>query len=255
MTEVELKPGERLDELQTGGFRLIQRSGTFCLGTDSVLLAHFCAPKRRERIADLGCGNGAISLLLAAYRPDCTVDGVELQAEMADMARRSVALNGAQDRVRIFCADLRQAPALLGIGGDSLVVCNPPYEAAGSGFPSATAQERIARQAEDLTLAELSESANRLLKYGGRFCAVFPARRAFELMHALHEAGLEPKRMQTVHARADKPPRVVLIEAVKGAASGLKWLEPLLLYDADGHPSAQLRAIYENSDADLQRKC
>ena len=61
--------------------------------------------------------------------------------------------------------------------------------------------------------------------------------------------------MQTVHARADKPPRVVLIEAVKGAASGLKWLEPLLLYDADGHPSAQLRAVYENSDADLQRKC
>ena len=164
--------------------------------------------------------------------------------EMADMARRSVALNDVQDRVRIFCADLRQAPALLGIGGHSLIVCNPPYAAAGSGFPSATAQERIARQAEDLTLQELSESANRLLKYGGRFCAVFPARRAFELMRALHGEGLEPKRIQTVHARADKPPRVVLIEAVKGAASGLKWLEPLLLYDADGQPSAQLRAVY-----------
>ena len=243
----ELKPGERLDDLQIGGFCLIQRSGTFCLGTDSVLLAHFCAPRRRERIADLGCGNGAIALLLAAHRPDCTVDGVELQAEMADMARRSVELNGVQDRVRIHCADLREAPALLGIGGYSLIVCNPPYEAACSGFPSATAQERIARQAEDLTLQELSESASRLLKYGGRFCAVFPARRAFELMHALHKAGLEPKRMQTVHARADKPPRVVLIEAVKGAASGLKWLEPLLLYDADGHPSAQMRRIYGES--------
>ena len=82
------------------------------------------------------------------------------------------------------------------------------------------------------------------MKYGGRFCAVFPARRAFEMMRALHEAGLEPKRMQTVHARADKPPRVVLIEAVKGAAGGLKWLEPLLLYDADGWPSAQLREAY-----------
>ena len=240
----ELKPGERLDDLQTGGFCLIQRSGTFCLGTDSVLLARFCAPKRRERIADLGCGNGAISLLLAAHRADCTVDGVELQAEMADMARRSVALNGARDRVRIFCADLRQAPALLGIGGYSLIVCNPPYAAAGSGFPSATAQERIARQAEDLTLQELSESANHLLKYGRRFCPVSPAGRAVAPARALSTMVKSPKRMQTVHARADKPPRVVLIEAVKGAASGLKWLEPLLLYDADGHPSAQLRAIY-----------
>ena len=242
-----LKPGERLDDLQAGGFRLIQRPGTFCLGTDSVLLAHFCAPRRRERIADLGCGNGAISLLLAAHHPDCTVDGVEIQMEMADMARRSVALNGVEDRVRIHCADLRDAPELLGQGGHSLIVCNPPYAAAGSGYPSATAQERIARQAEDLTLEELAESAKRLLKYGGRFCAVFPARRAFELMHALHGAGLEPKRIQTVHARADKPPRVALIEAVKGAASELRWLAPLLLYDADGQASAQLRAIYDPS--------
>ena len=151
---------------------------------------------------------------------------------------------GAEERVRIHCGDLRQAPALLGCGEYSLAVCNPPYEAAGSGFPSATEQERIARQAEDLTLDALADAASRLLKYAGRFCAVFPARRAFEMMRALHEAGLEPKRMQTVHARADKPPRVVLIEAVKGAADGLKWLEPLLLYDADGRPSAQLREAY-----------
>ena len=240
----ELKPGERLDDLQIGGFRLIQKPGTFCLGTDSVLLAHFCAPRRRERIADLGCGNGAIALLLAAHHSDCAVDGVEIQPEMADMARRSAALNGMQDRVRIHCADLREAPALLGVGACSLAVCNPPYEAPGSGFPSATAQDRIARQAEDLTLAELAEAANRLLKYGGRFCAVFPARRAFELMYALHESGLEPKRIQTVHARAEKPSRVVLLEAVKGAASGLNWLPPLLLYDAEGKPSAQLQAIY-----------
>ena len=241
---LELKPGERLDDLQTGGFRLIQKPGTFCLGTDSVLLAHFCAPRRRERIVDLGCGNGAIALLLAAHCPDCTVDGVEIQPEMADMARRSVEINGMQERVRIHCADLRDAPAMLGIGNYSRAVCNPPYEAAGSGFPSATNQERIARQAEDLTLDALAESASRLLKYGGRFCAVFPARRAFELMHAMHGSGLEPKRIQTVHARADKPPRVVLIEAVKGAASELKWLPPLLLCDADGRPSAQLRAAY-----------
>ena len=250
MTGAELRPGERLDDLQTCGFRLIQKPGTFCLGTDSVLLAHFCAPRRRERIADLGCGNGAIALLLAAHRSDCTVEGVEIQMEMADMARRSAALNGVEERVRIHCADLRQAPAKLGLGAYSLVVCNPPYEAAGSGFPSAREQERIARQAEDLTLDALAGAASRLLKYGGRFCTVFPARRAFEMMRALHAAALEPKRICTVHARANKPPRVVLIEAVKGAASGLKWLEPLLLYDAEGSPSAQLRAIYGQ-----QEKC
>ncbi len=243
----ELKPGERLDDLQTGGCFLIQRKGTFCLGTDSVLLANFAAPRRRERIADLGCGNGAIALLLAAHRSDCEVDGVELQPEMADMARRSAAWNGMEARVRIYCGDLRGAAEVLGAGRFSLVVCNPPYEADGSGPPSASAAERIARQAGNLTLEELAGAATKLLKFGGRFCTVFPARRAFEMMAALHGAGLEPKRIRTVHARADRPPRLALIEAVKGAGSMLNWLPPLFLYDGDGAPSAQLREIYGKS--------
>lgn len=242
--KVELRPGERLDDLQTGNCRLIQRRGTFCLGTDSVLLAHFAAPRRRERIADLGCGNGAIALLLAAHRQDCQVDGVEIQEEMADMARRSVILNGMEDRVRIHCGDLQDAPQMLGLGGHSLVVSNPPYGAEGSGPPSANAPERIARQAENLTLEALAGASARLLKYGGRFCTVFPAQRAFEMMAALHGAKLEPKRIRTVHARADKPPRLVLIEAVKGAGSMLHWLPPLFLCGEDGAPSAQLQKIY-----------
>lgn len=241
---VELRPGERLDDLQTGGLRLIQKPGTFCFGTDSVLLADFAAPRRRERAADLGCGNGAIALLLAGHRPDVTVDAVELQPEMADMARRSAAWNGMEARVRIHCGDLRGAAEVLGMGRFSLVVCNPPYEAEGSGPPSASAAERIARQAGNLTLEELAGAAAKLLKFGGRCCMVFPARRAFEMMAALHGAGLEPKRIRTVHARADRPPRLVLIEAVKGAGSMLNWLPPLFLYDGDGAPSAQQREIY-----------
>ena len=124
---VELKPGERLDDLQTAGLRLIQRPGTFRFGTDSVLLADFASPKRGERIVDLGCGNGAIALLLAGHRPDAAIEAVELQAELADMAERSVRLNGLEDRVRVYCMDMRVAWREIGRERCSLVVCNPPY--------------------------------------------------------------------------------------------------------------------------------
>ena len=241
---VELRPGERLDDLQTSGLRLIQKPGTFRFGTDSVLLADFAAPRRGERIVDLGCGNGAIALLLAGHREDARIEAVELQPELADMAARSVVLNGLEDRVHVHCADMREAWREIGRESCSLAVCNPPYGEPGGGFERTDEAERIARSEGALRPADVAASAAALLKYGGRFCAVFPARRAFELMTAMEGSGLAPKRVRTVHARADRAPRLMLIEGVKGGGSGLNWLAPLILYDADGGVSAEWRRIY-----------
>lgn len=250
---IDLKPGERLDDLQCGGYRLIQRPGGFCFGTDAVLLADFAAPRRNERAADLGCGNGVLSVLMAAHRRDITVEAVEIQAEVADMADRSVRLNGLEDRVRVYNVDMRDAHRAIGSGGMSLVVCNPPYNR--SSDPAARdGSARIARQMDDLSVDDVALSASRLLKYGGRFCAVYPAPRAFEMMTAMQNAGLAPKRIQTVHARADRAPKLILIEAVKGGGSMLKWLEPLILYDADGSHSAQWHRIYDQSDTETTTK-
>lgn len=241
---IELKPGERLDDLQVGGCRLIQRQGTFCLGTDAVLLADFARPRRQDLAVDLGCGNGAIAILMAAHEPMLQLDAVELQPDMADMARRSVELNGMSGRVRVHAGDMRQAWQTLGRGFASLVVCNPPYGGQGRTLPSRNEPERIARHEDDLTPLEVAGSADKLLKYGGRFCVVYPAPRAFEMMQAMQACSLAPKRMRSVHARADKAPKLVLIEAVKGGGSGLHWLPPLLLYDAGGAPSPEYERIY-----------
>ena len=102
-----LLPGERLDDLQCGGYRLIQRPDAFRFGTDSVLLADFAAPRPRTRAVDLGCGTGAVATLMAAHEPTLTVDAVELQPDVADMARRSVRLNRLEDRVSVFAGDMR----------------------------------------------------------------------------------------------------------------------------------------------------
>ena len=102
-----LRDGERLDDLQCDGIKLIQRPDVFRFGTDSVLLADFARPKPKDKAVDLGCGTGAIARLMAAHRPRLIVDAVEIQPEIADMARRSAALNGMDDRVRVLNADMR----------------------------------------------------------------------------------------------------------------------------------------------------
>ena len=240
----ELRRGERIDELQFGGYRIIQNPATFCFGTDAVLLADFAAPKRSDRAVDLGCGNGVIAILMAAHCPELQADGVEIQPEIAEMAGRSVRMNGLEERLRIHCMDMREAHAVLGQGRTSLVVCNPPYGREGAALVNPDEKKRIARHETGLTAGDVARSAAKLLKFGGRFCVIYPAGRAFEMMTAMQENGLAPKRIRTIHSRAGKAPKLVLMDAVKGGGSMLHWLEPLILYNDDGTHSAEWRRIY-----------
>ena len=247
---IALLPGERLDDLQTGGLRLIQRPGTFCFGTDTVLLADFSAPRPRDRIVDLGCGNGAIALLLAGHRNDVTVDAVEIQPQMADMASRSVRLNHLEDRIQVHCCDMREAWRRIGREKCSLVVCNPPYGGQGTTIGNIRAAQRIARHEADLTPEDIAAAAASLVKYGGRFCVVYPSARVFEMMAAMDRVNLTPKRLRSVHARIERPPKLVLLEGVKGGGSGVEWMPPLILYENDGSTSREWRRIYGQADED-----
>ena len=245
-TTFGLLPGERLDDLQCEGLKIIQRPDAFRFGTDSVLLADFAAPRRGERAVDLGCGTGAIALLMAGHQPAMEVDAVELQADIADMAARSVALNALGARVRVHALDMREAWRTLGAGRFSLAVCNPPYGRSGAALESLSEAKRLARHEGDLTPGDVARAAGMLLKNGGRFCAVYPAPRAYELMRAMDDAGIAPKRIRTVHGVAGRAPKFVLLEGVKQGGEGLHWLPPLVLRDADGGFTAEWHRIYRH---------
>ena len=239
-----LRDGERLDDLQCDGLKLIQRPDVFRFGTDSVLLADFARPRPKDRAVDLGCGTGAIALLMAAHRPGLTVDAVEIQPGIADMTRRSAALNGMDDRVRVLNADMRDAWRTLGAGAYTLAVCNPPYGKVGAALESLSEARRVARHEGDLAPEHIARAAAMLLQNGGRFCVIYPAPRAFEMMRAMYENRLAPKRIRTVHGVAGRAPKYVLMDAVKGGGEGLHWLEPLVLRNPDGSFTEEWHRIY-----------
>lgn len=242
--EEALKSGERLDSLQYEGLKIIQRADAFRFGTDAVLLADFASARSGDRVADLGTGTGVISILMASRQPNSRYAALEIQPDMADMAARSVRLNGMEDRIEVRCCDFRRAAAVYGYGRFSLAVCNPPYGKAGAALLSQTDARRIARHESDCTVDEVAESAFELLKTGGRLAVIFPAARAFEMMCAMRTHRLEPKRIRTVHATVSREPRLTLIEAVKDGGSMLHWLPPLILTGEDGAPTAEWKRIY-----------
>lgn len=241
---IELREGERLDDLQNSGLHLIQRPDAFRFGTDSVLLADFAAPRPKDRTADLGCGTGAIATLMAAHCPGLQVEAVEIQPEIADMACRSVILNHLEARIRVHEMDMRDAWRALGAEKFDVVVCNPPYGRDGGGLTNRSDTKRIARHEGDLHPEDLAQAASKLLKSGGKLCVVYPAPRAFEMMRAMDAHRLAPKRIRTVHGVAGRAPRFVLLDAVKDGGSQLHWMEPLVLRNADGTFTDEWRRIY-----------
>lgn len=242
-----LKAGERLDSLQFEGLQIIQRPDAFRFGTDAVLLADFAAARSGDRVVDLGTGTGIISILMASRQPKSSYVALEIQPEMADMARRSVLINEMQAQIEVRCCDFREAALHYGYGRFSLAVCNPPYGKAGGALLSRTDSMRIARQESLCTVDDVASSAGALLKSGGRLAVIFPAARAFEMMYAMKSCRLEPKRIRTIHATAGREPKLVLIEAVKDGRSMLHWLPPLILADDSGEPTEEWKRIYRIS--------
>ena len=241
---VELKPGERIDDLQRGGLRIIQRENGFRFGTDAVLLADFAAVKRGERVCDMGTGTGVLPLLLSARAEETTFDVFEVQPDVADMAKRSVALNGLEKRICVHLADCREASAVIGHETVQLVVTNPPYAALGAGLVSPETTRAISRSDSDCPLADWMTACARVLQNGGRLCAIFPAPRLLELCDAMRGAKVEPKRVRFIVSKPESAPKLVLIEGKKRGRPGLHLLPMLITHTADGGFTDEMRRIY-----------
>lgn len=231
------------DTLWPGGPRFLKSGNGFKLSTDSVLLAHFAAPLRAGTIFDLGCGAGVLTVLLQLSHPCADVQGIELQPDAAALCRRNLAENGLPDG-GILTGDLREYRALLKAGAYDLVVSNPPYFAADSGFAAPDPARAAARDERTCTLDELCAAAGYLCRWGGAFALVHRPERLAEIFCAMRAHGLEPKRLRLVQHRFDRAPSLALIEARRGGKPGLTVCAPLLLCNADGSDSDEAREIY-----------
>ena len=241
---LELLLGERLDDLIIGGRKIIQRPDQFCFSLDAVLLAHFATVRPAEPVVDLGAGTGVLGLLLTA-RGSGAVTGVEINPVMAAMANRSAAGNGLEGLVRTLEGDLCRIRDLLPGGEWGLVVSNPPYRPAGSGYVSPQDGVALARHEIAATLADVVAAARYLLKYRGRFAMVHLPERMADIFAEMRQADIEPKRMQLVQARQEQKPNILLVEGVRGARPGLEVLPAMTVYDEAGGYSAAVRALYE----------
>ena len=234
---------ETLDTLFEGKLKLFQGRSGYRFSLDALLLAHFMACRRGEKIADLGTGNGVIALILAYLHSSLLITGVEIQLSMVDRANRNVRMNGFQERVTISQADVRNIQETFCPESFAAVVCNPPYRRTTSGRISPNVERKIARHEIAAGLADFLRAGAYLLPIKGRIAMVYPALRLVDLLHSMRNANLEPKRLRMVHSFADTKASLVLVEAVKGGRSGSEALSPLIVYKKGKQYTAEVEAI------------
>lgn len=223
----------------------IYTSKQHCFTTDAILLAEFCKIKKTDKAADLGSGCGIIPFLWARYERTGKTTAVEIQANAAELIKKSIEHNGFEEKIEIINADLREIEKYTdGLYSYSLVSMNPPYKPLNSGLRSTDSSHEIARHMLTCTTADILTCANKLLKFGGRLCLCQKPEMITEILCEMRSAGIEPKRLRFVASKPKRAPWLMLIEGRKGANKGLKIEPELIVRNEDGSWSEEMLDIY-----------
>ena len=236
--------GERLDELQRNGYGIIQNPARFCFGMDAVLLSGFAKAKAGEKVLDLGTGTGIIPILMEAKTDAADFTALEIQEESADMARRSVAYNHLEDKIKVITGDIRDASNIFGASSFHVVTTNPPYMTAQHGLTNLYEAKTIARHEVLCNLEDIIRESARLLMPGGRFYMVHRPFRLAEIISLMVQYRMEPKRMRLVYPYVDREPNMVLIEGLRGGKSRMTVEKPLIVYKEPGKYTDEIYDVY-----------
>jgi len=242
---MELYDDERIDYLvDDETIKIIQSKTVFSYSLDAVLLAHFAyMPINRGNILDLCTGNGAVPLLLSK-RTKGNVIGLEIQERLAQMAERSVELNNLSNRISIIQGDLTKRQATLQQSFYDVVTCNPPYfETKHVSQHNENDYLTIARHEVCCTLEQVIQTCKLYVKPGGKVALVHRPERLVDILSFFRDYKLEPKRMQFVYPKRGKEANTLLIEGVRDGKKGLKVLDPLYIYEANGDYTDEARQI------------
>lgn len=236
------------DSLFNGRLICHQHRHGYRFSVDAVLLAHFFAPKKNEKILDLGAGCGVVSLILAWRWPGVRLTAIEIQPGLAALCRQNVTANALHDRISVVEGDLQRLGEFVASGGFDWVVCNPPYRKPDSGRTNPQPEQALARHEFAADIKAIVKASSFALRTGGRLALVYPTARTAVLIAALKEQRLEPKRLRMVHSYPGSDGKLVLIEAIKEGCAELTVLPPFYIYQArNGEYSDEMARCYEAS--------
>lgn len=213
-------------------------------GTDAFLLADFSEYRKKDIVCDLGTGCGIIPLIMARGEfPPSKIYAVDIQENAIEQVNAGLEKSIGTDFIEPICADLKELWNNAPLGKCSLVTCNPPYKATNAGIESLIPSQRIARHEIMCNIDDVCKSASKLLKFGGRLCICNRPERLGDVITAMKNNNIEPKKIRFISKTPDDAPWLFLIEGKKGSKPFLKILPSLYTHNGSEY-SDEMKKIY-----------
>ncbi|MBI2485935.1 MAG: methyltransferase [Deltaproteobacteria bacterium] len=224
--EFKIEEDETLDG--PDGLKIIQKKGYYRYSQDSLQLVDFADVKKNDAIIDLGTGCGVMALMLAKRRLGRKIVGLEIQKELAEIARKNVRLNCFQEKIEIVDGDIREISRPFAPNSFDYIITNPPYIEARAGTRSSGSKKAIARHEILCNMDDALQAMKYLLKSLRRGACVYPAARFGELILKATNKNLLPKRVQFIYSNPKEKAELVMVEFIKEGKPGLEILPPLM---------------------------
>ena len=213
------------------GLKVIQSEEGFGFGIDAVLLSYFAKAKSKDRVVDLGTGNGIIPLLMANKGKGGSFTALEIQESSASMAEENVRLNSMEGLISVVKGDIKEAVKLFGHNYADVVVSNPPYFSSSEGEPNPNDALSISRHEVLCCLDDVVKNALGILKGNGTFFMIHRPSRLGDIFESVRKNRGEVKSLLMVYPKEGKDANLVLLEIKPFARPGLKVMGPLYVYN------------------------
>jgi tRNA1(Val) A37 N6-methylase TrmN6 len=238
------------DAFLGGRLRLRQPLRGHRAGHDAILLAAATEVLPGERVVEFGAGVGAAGFAVARRIDRVGLTLVEIDEDLAALARENAALNGiACDVVVLDVAAKGEAFSAAGLAPDTAdrVLMNPPFNDPVRHQPSPDRERRTAHEARSSTLEMWVHAARRLLKPGGTLTLIWRAEALIEVLAALGR-GFGGIAILPVHPKSDAAAIRMLVKAEKGSGAPLALLPGFVLNGDDGKPTAEAERVLKGEE-------
>lgn len=243
--DIELEANERIDDLEFKNLKIIQNKDGFCFGIDSVLLSDFAKNiKKDSMVLDLGTGTGIIPILLCGKTKLKKVTGIELQEEVAKMAKKSIKLNNLEDKFNVINENILNLNKIYENQTFDVIVSNPPYKKKDTGITNENEKKIISRHETSASLEDFIKISKDLLKDKGEFYMVHRPERLVDIFELMRKYKIEPKILKMVYSYKNKEPKLILIKGVKNAKPFLKVESNLYIYEDTEKYTKEILKIY-----------
>ncbi|MDU5504766.1 MAG: methyltransferase [Anaerococcus vaginalis] len=229
---------KKLDYIPKTNLYMKHVDNSYSFGIDSILLANFSKMKKNKTLIDIGAGSGILSLACLSYYNLKKVYSIEIQKEKAKLLRENLKLNSLKN-IELINEDLNKTNFKENFV--DYIITNPPYYKKGANIKNKEEEFLISRQEIKMNLSDIFKFSNRTLKDRGKLFMIHKPER---LVDIVKESGnLKLKKIKFVQSKAFEKPVFILMEFVKNANDGLKFENPLIIYDENNNYTKEVKEI------------